>query len=370
VTNGSAGTRRSIGVGLVGTAWITRAHAQALHTINRLAPLSHEIRLVNIYGRRPETTERMASDFGVRRWTNDWSQLLDDTEVDVVANLATNALHEPVSIAALKVGKPVLCEKPLAPDAPAAGRMADAAEATGLPNACGFSYRFAPAVRLFHDLRASGRFGDLHHFRGMYLQDGIRRPAGGETGRSGSVLDFSHLLDMLRHLAGEPRTVSAVTSRLVSESDDCYAAILQLEGPAMATLEASRIATGWKGRQRIELNGSEGSAWWNLEDMNRLHVMLRQDAEEGLGGFRDVLVTEPEHPFLQTWWPPGHGLGWEHSFVHQWLAFLRCVLGGDRDPHLATFRDGHRAAVIADAIFESDRTGARVDVPLAGSAGA
>ena len=359
--------RPSLGIGVVGTAWITRAHAHALHTVNHIAPLSHEIRLVTMYGRRQEAAQRLATDFGFRRWTTNWETLVEDPEVDVVANLATNVLHEPVSLSAIRAGKPVLCEKPLAPSGEAARRMVDAVEERGTPNACGFSYRFAPAVRLFHELMASGRLGALRHFRGLFLQDGVRRPEGSESTGSGSVLDFSHLLDMLHHLAGEPRSVTAMTSRFGGKSDDSYAAFFQLDGPSTATLEASRCATGWKARQRIEVNGDEGSAWWDMEDTNRLHIMLRDDERSGLGGYRDVLVTQPEHPFMAQWWPPGHGLGWEHSFVHQWRAFLAEVLGAQRDPLLASFYDGLRAAALADAIYESDRNHARVDlVPARG----
>jgi predicted dehydrogenase len=354
--------RPTIGIGVVGTAWITRAHAHALHAINRIAPLTHEIRLVNIYGRRPEAGRQFQDDFGFLRSTTDWESLIADPEVDVIANLGTNSLHEPVSIAALEAGKPVLCEKPLATDGAAARRMLDVATRAQVANACGFSYRFVPAMALFHQLVSSGRLGDIHHFRGLFLQDGVRRPQGAQTSGSGCVLDFAHILDMLRHLTGEPRSVTAMTSHLGGDGDDCFAAIAHLGGPGLATLEGSRFATGWKMRQRIEVSGSLGGAWWDIEDMNRLHVSLKEDDDSGLGGFRDILVTEPGHPFLQYWWPPGATLGWEHVFVHQWRTFLTEVLTGERSPLLATFHDGARAAELADAIYASDRSGHRVEL--------
>ena len=121
-----------------------------------------------------------------------------------------------------------------------------------------------------------------------------------------------------------------------------------------------RCATGWKARQRIEVNGSEGSAWWDLEDIDRLHVSLRDFSQPGVTGYTAVHVTEPHHPLVPAWWPAGLGLGWEHSFIHEWRAFLAEVLGGDKDAHLATFFDGLRAAQLADAIYESDRDKARV----------
>jgi predicted dehydrogenase len=355
-------SRGYIGVGIAGTAWITRTHAHALQTINQIAPLPREVRLVNVYGRREEAARRTQEAFGIMRATTRWQDLAEDPEVDVIANLTTNILHEPVSVAALNAGKPVLCEKPLAISAGSAARMQAAAKTAALPTACGFSYRFLPAIRLFHDLVHSGQLGNIRHFRGLYLQDGVRRPESAETSGSGSVLDFSHLLDMLRHLAGEPRSVTAITSSFGGDGDDCFAALFHMGGAGTATLEASRFATGWKARQRYEVSGTEGAAWWDMEDMNRLHVMFRKDGQESLGGFRDVLVTEPEHPFMKPWWPPGCSLGWEHAFVHQWRAFLAEVIGEKRDPLLADFADGLRAAEIADAIYLSNRTRMQADL--------
>jgi predicted dehydrogenase len=177
------------------------------------------------------------------------------------------------------------------------------------------------------------------------------------------VLDYVHLVDMLRFLTGEPEAVTARTARFVSPTEDQFAAVIDLAGAATATLEASRCALGWKGRHRIELNGSEGSVWWDMEEPNRLHVFLLDDEREGLGGFRDVIVTNPDHPFLDRWWPPGHVLGWEHALVHQWRDFLEAALAERPVPaRQASFADGHRAAVVCDAILAAARDGCRVEV--------
>jgi predicted dehydrogenase len=149
----------------------------------------------------------------------------------------------------------------------------------------------------------------------------------------------------------------------VGESEDAFVAALELRDGALASLEASRVATGWKGRQRIEVNGAEGSLWWDMEDVNRLHVFFVSDEEEGLGGFRDVLVTQPDHPHLAAWWEPGHVLGWDASFVHEWREFLQAVL--EERPvseGQASFEDGYRAAVLCDAILTSAREGRRIEV--------
>ena len=355
--------RDAIGVGFLGYGWISRAHAHALHTLNHVAPLAKEIRLVSIAGRRDEPLRGAAHELGFERFTTSVEELLDDPEVHVVANLTAVAGHAESTIAALARGKPVLCEKPLGATAEEARAMLEAAVSAGVTNATGFNYRYVPAVALAKELLEAGRLGELRHYRALYLQD--YQTAGGQprsSGGAGAVLDYSHLVDMLRFLVGEPATVTATTSRIVSDVDDAFVAVLELADGLVAALEASRVATGWKGHHRFELNGSDGSVWWDMEDPNRLHVFFVADERQALGGFRDVLVTQPEHPFLGEWWPPGHVLGWEHSFVHQWRDFLEAALEGRPVPQRqASFEDGYRAAVLCEAIHASAREGRRVE---------
>lgn len=355
--------RGPIGIGFLGYGWISRAHAHALHTLNHLAPLGREVRLVSIAGRRAEPLEAAARELGFERWTTSSEELLDDPEVDVVANLTAVQGHAEPTIAALARAKPVLCEKPLGANAGEALTMLEAAEAAGVTNATGFNYRYVPAVALAKEILTAGRLGELRHYRALYLQD--YQTAGGQprsSGGAGAVLDYSHLVDMLRFLVGEPQVVGAKTSRLVSDVEDAFIAVFELAGGLVAALEASRVATGWKGHHRFELNGSDGSLWWDMEDPNRLHVFFTSDERDGLGGFRDVLVTQPEHPYLAEWWPPGHVLGWEHSFVHQWRDFLEAVLEERPVPQRqASFEDGYRAAVLCEAIHMSAREGRRVE---------
>jgi predicted dehydrogenase len=356
--------RDAIGVGVLGYGWITRAHAHALHTLNHLEPLPRRVRLVSLAGRRPEPLEAAARELGFERWTTSWEELVDDPEVDVVANLNAVEGHAEPSLAALAAGKPVLCEKPLGATLDEARALRDAAEEAGVANAVGFNYRYVPAVALAKETVDAGRLGELRHYRALYLQD--YQVAGGQprsSGGAGAVLDYVHLVDLLRFLVGEPQAVTARTASFVSDVDDAYAAILELGDGAIATLEASRVASGWKGRHRVELNGSDGSIWWDMEDPNRLHVFLFADERERLGGFRDIVVTQPDHPFLAQWWPPGHVLGWEHSFVHQWRDFLSAVLEDRAVPERqASFEDGYRAAILCEAIHRSGREGRRVSI--------
>jgi predicted dehydrogenase len=354
--------RRQITVGVIGSGWIVRVHVHALHTLNHLGPLPARIRLKWIYGRRADKMANLARELDIERSTTDWQQIVDDPEVDVIANAGAHPLHAPVTLAALSAGKHVLCEKPLAVATDEAREMERAAASSGVQTACGFNYRFVPAIRLLHQLLASGELGAIRHYRGLYLQDWLSNNPDfpGCVGGS-AVRDFSHLLDMLRHLVGEPLSVIGSATSILSEADDAFLASFEMPAGVTASLEASSCATGWKARHRVEINGTEGSAWWDMEEFNKLHVMLVKDQREGVGGFRDVLVTEKSHPFMGDWWEAGHIVGWQSSHLHQWRAFLRSVIDdAPSDPCQATFHDGVRANELGDAVLESARKAHRL----------
>jgi predicted dehydrogenase len=350
---------------LIGYGWIARAHAHAILTLDHMAPLPRRVELAAVAGRNSGRAEAFATELGFARSTTDWGDVVTADDVDVVAVATPVEAHAEAATAALRAGKAVLCEKPLGVDADETRELQEVAEDTGVTNAVGFNYRYMPAVALAKELVASGRLGELRHYRGLYLQD--YQVLGTQTrpshGGAGAVLDYVHVVDMLRFLVGEPDALTARTATFVSPSEDQFAAVLDLPGGATATLEASRCALGWKGRHRVELNGVKGSLWWDMEDPNRLHVFFLDDEREGLGGFRDVMVTNPDHPFLDRWWPPGHVLGWEHAIVNQWRDFLEAAIE-ERPvpPRQASFADGHRAAVLCDAILASAREGRRVEL--------
>jgi len=356
--------RRQITVGVIGSGWIVRAHVHALHALNHLGSLPARVRLKWLYGRRAEKMALLAGELDIERSTTAWEEIVDDPEVDVVANAGAHPLHAPVSLAAIAASKHVLCEKPLAVATEEAIEMERAAAGAGVLTACGFNYRFVPAVRLLHELLADGRLGSVRHYRGLYLQDWLSNNPDWPGGAGGSaVRDFSHLFDMLRHLVGEPLSVVGSAQSILSEADDAFLGGFEMPDGATASLEASSCATGWKGRHRIEVNGTEGSAWWDMEEFNKLHVMLVADQRQGIGGFRDVLVTERSHPFMADWWEAGAVVGWQSTFVHQWRAFLRSVLDGElADPLQATFHDGVRANELGDAVLQSAREGRRLEL--------
>jgi predicted dehydrogenase len=357
----------AIGVGLLGAGWITRAHGHALHTLNHVTPLARPIRLRALAARNEERGSAMARDLAVERFTTDWHEVVDDPDVDVVAVLLGETAHREATEAALALGKPVLCEKPLGRDRFEAAEMLGAARRAGVLTAVGFNYRYMPAMRLAREIVDSGRLGECLNFRAVYLQD----HAAGEVpsrkqNASRAITDYAHIVDFLRYLGNEAEAVQATSAKLTKggvDLEDSYVAAVNLRGGGIASLEASRVAYGWKGRQVIEYNGTKGSLWWDMEDLNRLHVFYADDEADRTGGFRDVLVSQPDHPFMDMWWPPGHTVGWEHSFIHEWRDFLTSLLE-DRPlrPEQASFDDGYQAALLCDAIVASAAEGRRITV--------
>jgi predicted dehydrogenase len=244
---------------------------------------------------------------------------------------------------------------------------------------CAFNYRFVPAVRLARDMIAAGELGDIYTFRSRYLQDWLIDPQFARVWRlekslagSGALGDVgAHMIDLARFLVGEIAAVSGATRTFIDERpggrvdvDDAFEAIVEFDNHAMGAIGASRLCHGRKNGLTFEINGSKGSIAFDLERLNELQVYLA-DSRPGQSaqGFRRVLVSEATHPFWEWWWPPGHMIGWEHTFVHQIHTLLRAIAtDGDVRPDGADFEDGYRAAEACDAILRSSETGRREQV--------
>jgi predicted dehydrogenase len=389
VTMGESGASSqdapTLGVGMLGYAFMGKAHTNAYKTLDYIytPPPAHP-RLVAIAGRDKARVEAAARRYGYAKAVTDWRDLVDDPEVQVFDNGAPNNLHAEPCIAAARAGKHIICEKPLARDAAEAKRMLEAVQAAGVVHMCAFNYRFVPALKLARDIIAAGRLGRIYHFRAQYLQEWIMDPNFGMVWRldaseagSGALGDLgTHIIDLARFLVGEPASVNGVTATFIKERvdeggaarsvgvDDAFVAAVQFENGAIGTLEASRFARGRKNHQIIEINGEKGSLVFNLERLNELEVYLpEEETRQDTQGFRNVLVTEPTHPYVGVWWPQGHIIGWEHSFVHEIGHFFDCVTTGRPvGPEGADFEDGYRASVVADAIVASANSGRRVDI--------
>jgi predicted dehydrogenase len=245
-----------------------------------------------------------------------------------------------------------------------------------------FNYRFVPAIRQIRDLLAAGAFGQIYHFSAMYLQEWIADPDFPMVWRldknvagSGALGDLgAHIIDLARYLVGEPARLMAMTKTFMTDRpdgkggrgqvtvDDAFAATVEFANGALGTLESTRFAPGRKNHNVFEINAEHGSVRFNLERMNEMEVFWR-DGRRETQRFTQVLVSESYHPYWSNWWPQGHIIGWEHTFVHEIDHLLRGIVNGDPiDPIGATFEDGYRAAVICDAVLESAAAGRAVDI--------
>lgn len=372
-----------LGVGMLGYAFMGKAHSNALKKLPYIMfPPPAIPRLVGIAGRTEVDVAVAARRFGYERYYLDWHEMIDDDRVQVFDNGGPNHLHAEPCIAAAKAGKHVFCEKPMARTAEEAKTMLDAVQAARVKHMIAFNYRFVPALAFARELIQSGKLGRIHHFRASYLQDwGLSRAERNwrlvkETAGSGALGDLgSHIIDQARFLIGEPTQVMGMTRTFINERplpeggtgpvdvDDAFTALIAFENGAMGTLEASRFANGRKNHQVIEVNGEHGSISFNLERLNELNVYWEDDSPETTRGFHNVLITESEHPYLKHWWPSGHIIGWEHTFVHEFYHLFNAIVNGeDVAPQGATFEDGYKNAVICDAILQSADQGRMVDV--------
>jgi predicted dehydrogenase len=342
---------RTIGVGMLGYAFMGKAHANAYRKIPYMTwPPPMVPRLVAVAGRTEEAVAEAARRYGFEGYATDWRDLVSNDEVELFDNSGPNNLHAEPTIAAAEAGKHVICEKPLARTADESYDVWQRVAAAGVKHMCAFNYRFVPAVRLAREMLEAGDLGDIYHFRGSYLQewgdidDQVWRFERATAG-SGALGDLgAHVLDLARYLVGEVKSVSGGTRTFKEgrDVDDAFEAVVEFEGGAIGTVEASRFCPGRKNAFTWEINGSKGSIAFDLERLNELQVNLRGSKPgERAQGFRDVLVSEADHPFWEHWWPHGHIIGWEHSFVHEIHHLLTAIAeDGDVAPHGATFEDG------------------------------
>ena len=357
---------KAIGVGMLGYAFMGKAHSNAYKTLAYMTwppPLMPQ--LVAIAGRNADAVAEAARRYGFAEHVTDWHALVADDRVQLFDNAGPNNLHAEPTIAAAEAGKHVICEKPLGRNAAESYETWQRVAATGVKHMCAFNYRFVPAVRLARNIIESGELGDIQHFRGAYLQEwgtteGDIWRFQKEIAGSGSLGDLgAHVIDLARYLVGEIATVSAITQTFIPgrDVDDAVESVVAFENGAVGTIEASRFCPGRKNSFTWEINGSKGSLGFDLERLNELQY------SEGNEGFRTVLVSEADHPFWEHWWPQGHTIGWEHSFVHE-LHHLLTAIRDDSEvaPHGATLEDGYRAAEICDAMLRSAEAGARETV--------
>ena len=382
---------KKINFGLVGYKFMGRAHSNALARIPMFFdPELTPVRAV-LCGRDREWAEEAAGKFGFPEVETDWTKLVKRPDIDAIDITAPSDCHKDIAIEAARNGKHVFCEKPLALNLADAREIVAEVKKADVRNQIGFNYRFAPALRLAKRLIDSGRLGKVYHFRGVYLQEYLVDPSFPKVWRldkavagSGSLGDLgAHVVDQARWLVGEFGRVAAMQKTFIKERpaaarmtglsasgggsgetenvdvDDATAFLIEFENGAFGTIEATRFAQGHSNGLSFEINGEYGSLKYELERVNELQFF---DAREGAdsAGWRVIQATYGGHPYMEHWWPPGHVLGYEHTFVHELYEFIECVARGEECA--PSFIDGMKCSQILEAVEISARESAYVDV--------
>jgi len=377
---------KTLNVGLIGCGFMGRAHSNAYRKVNSFFDLAYRPVLKVICDANPERFKGWTERWGYQETETDWRRLVARKDIDLIDICVPNNLHEEIAVAAARAGKMVLCEKPIALNAAQGKAMTEAVEAAGVPNMIWFNYRRVPAISLAKQIIDEGRIGRVFHYRALYLQDwtiSAKVPQGGNTlwrldaavagsGVTGDLL--AHSIDTAMWLIGGIDRVNAMTETFIKERpvqdqpgvvkpvliDDACAFLARFDNGALATFESTRYARGRKNQNSFEVNGEKGSIYFNLEEPHRLQFFDHGDPAH-LHGWRSILVTDFEHPYMDRWWVPGCTIGYEHTFINALADFLKGLETGKTT--VPTFRDGLATQYVCDAVLESARTEKWVRVP-------
>jgi predicted dehydrogenase len=373
---------RTLTIALLGTRFMGRAHSQAWFSAPRFFDLPRSPVLGVVAGRDPSATTEFAARWGWGRATTDWREAVADPAVDLVDIGTPNDLHRDQAVAALEAGKHVACEKPLAGTLEDARVMARAAGRSSGRTYVWYTYRRVPAVALARRLVTEGRLGRIYHVRAAYLQDwgGSETPLvwrfRGKVAGTGAHGDLgAHIIDMARFVTGDEivEVAGAIEQRFITERplpddpgrtgrstvDDAVLFLARFKGGAVATFESTRLATGHRNSNRIEVNGDRGAVRFDFARMNQLDFF---DATRParLQGWTTIAVTNPDHPYMGAWWPDGHGLGYEHTFTNQAADILRDLGGRKPEAPLPDFAD----AFVTQRVMEAALRSARERMPV------
>jgi predicted dehydrogenase len=374
--------KKKINIALIGYQFMGKAHSNAYRQITKFFPESDvEPVLKVLCGRNEEKVKSAADKFGFESYETDWRKLMDRKDIDLIDVVAPGENHVPMSIAAAQSGKMIFCEKPLANTVEQAQKMVDAVHQAKVPNAICFNYRGVPAVALAKKMIEEGRLGKIYHWRSVYLQDWIVDPnfpivwrLQGDVAGSGSHGDLvAHSIDLARHLVGEIDEVSGMLDTFIkqrpilAESDDRLGGkasdqmgevtvddssifLARFNSGAVGTFEATRMAAGRKNHNKFEINGSRGSIVFNMERMNELEYYNHEDPSD-VRGFRTIQTTDGVHPYTGNYWPVGHIIGYEHTFINLIKDMLEAFTEGR--PFSPNFDDGLACQKILDAVSRS-----------------
>ena len=375
--------KRKINIALIGYQFMGKAHSNAYRQVGRFFDLDVEPVMKVLVGRSEAKVAAAAQQFGWQEYATNWEEVISRDDIDLVDIGTPNDTHALISVAALKAGKHVLCEKPLAMNVADAKISYETAKETGLINGICHNYRKAPAVAFAQKLVADGKLGAIRHFRGVYLQDWIVDPAVPLVWRldkkiagSGSHGDLNaHLIDTARFVMGaEFAEVCGMAETFIKKRplladtggglsgftasgemgdvtvDDVTAFLARFENGATGTFEATRLAPGRKNYNRWEINGEKGSIAFNLERMNEIEVYVTDDPE-GLQGFHAIQATESFMPYMEAYWPVAHIIGYEHTFVNMIRDLMVAI--GENKPFSPDFYDGLKNQAVLEAVDQS-----------------
>jgi len=371
---------QSINVGLIGYKFMGKAHSNAYMKVGKFFELDTLPVMKAVCGRDEKGVAEFAKTFGWEGYATSWHDMVTREDIDLVDISAPSNVHCEIAVAAAQAGKHVYCEKPLAFTLEQARQMLTAVREAGVTHMVNFNYRRVPALALAKQLIDAGELGEIRHFRGTYLQDWINDPDFAmnwrlrkEVAGSGAHGDLnSHLTDLARFLVGEVDEVVGMNKTFIKQRpaegvstgltavagegteevtvDDCTMFLARFANGALGTFEATRLAPGRKNFNRIEINGSLGSLVFTFEDMNVLEFYSVND-KRGQQGFRKILATEDVHPYMEAWWPPGHVIGYEHTFVNAAYDLLAAI--GSGTPATPDFQDGAQCMAVLETVDRS-----------------
>lgn len=376
-------------VAMIGYGFMGAAHSVGWRQAPRMFDLPRAVEMTVVVGRNADAVASAAEKWGWAESGTDWREVIGRDDIDIVDIVTPGDSHAEIAIAALEAGKHVLCEKPLANTVAEAEAMAEAAaraRVRGIRSMVGFTYRRVPAVTLLRDMIAEGAVGTVQQVRAAYRQDWLVDPEmplawrlQKEHAGSGALGDIgAHIIDMTQFVTGlgvekvsgtidtivKERPLRAAGSGLSGSVGQGFGAVTvddiaiftgRLANGALVSFEATRFATGRKNALTIEVSGDRGALAFDLEDLNSLRFYDRT-APEGRQGFTQVLVTEPQHPYVSAWWPAGHLLGYEHGFSHQVVDLVAAIDAGT-DPH-PSFDEGLAVQRVLDAVERSSSAAA------------
>ncbi|HKS42227.1 MAG TPA: Gfo/Idh/MocA family oxidoreductase [Blastocatellia bacterium] len=358
--------KNKLNIALIGYKFMGKAHSNAWRQVSRFFDTPFEPVMKVICGRDEDGVREAAAKYGWDEHSTSWEEVVSRKDIDVVDICTPGDFHMPVAVAAAEAGKVIFCEKPLANTLDEAEQMLSAVQSSSSIHMLCHNYRRAPAVVIAKRLIDEGRIGEIYHYRGTYLQDWIVDPQFPRVWRlqkaragSGALGDLvSHTADLSRFLVGEITQVAGLLKTFITERplpgsdekapvdvDDAAMSLVKFENGAVGTIEASRFAIGHKNHLRFEINGSKGSVSFDLERMNELELYIEEGPDSG---FKTILATDAKHPYIDAWWPPGHIIGYEHTFTHTVLDLLKAIQ--EQKVPSPNFEDGVRNQRVLDAI--------------------